>query len=146
VIITVTLTEVDVLDEFLSGMGQKFRHPDQNQVCTSDLLPDCSSVSPVLKDINRMSSQIEMNLHRSTTNVLLLDLFNLHKSLVFFTTSLRSNSLMVEKFSYSNILEMTDEEHDLYEEMVIENKQALEMANIYTSHYHGYDRDICFDY
>jgi len=74
-----------------------------------------------------------MNLHRSTTNDLLLDLFNLHKSLVFFTTSLRSNSLMVEKFSYSSILDMSDEEHDLYEEMVIENKQALEMANIYTS-------------
>jgi magnesium transporter len=40
---------------------------------------------------------------------------------------------MVEKFSYSSILDMTDEEHDLYEEIVIENKQALEMANIYQS-------------
>jgi magnesium transporter len=40
---------------------------------------------------------------------------------------------MVEKFSYQSVLDMSDDEHDLYEEMVIENKQALEMANIYTS-------------
>ncbi|MCA1915063.1 magnesium transporter CorA family protein [Methanospirillum hungatei] len=133
VIITVTLTEVDVLDEFLSGWVRNFDTRTRTRFALQICYRTALRFLRYLKDINRMSSQIEMNLHRSTTNDLLLDLFNLHKSLVFFTTSLRSNSLMVEKFSYSSILEMSDEEHDLYEEMVIENKQALEMANIYTS-------------
>ncbi|HWQ67733.1 MAG TPA: magnesium transporter CorA family protein [Methanospirillum sp.] len=131
--ITVTLTEVDVIEEFLSGW---VRNHDTRQR-TRFVLQLCYRTAlrylRYLKEINRMTNQIERNLHRSTTNDLLLDLFNLQKSLVYFTTSLRSNSLMVEKFSYQRVLEMTDDEHDLYEEMVIENKQALEMANIYTS-------------
>ena len=133
VIITVTLTEVDVLDEFISGWVRnsdtKIRTRFALQICYRTAL----RFLRYLKDINRMSNLIEMNLYRSTTNDQLLDLLSLHKSLVFFITSLRSNSLMVEKISYSNILEMTDDELDLYEEMVIENKQALEMANIYQS-------------
>ncbi len=133
VIISVTLTEVDVLDEFLSGWVRNFDTKARTRFVLQICYRTALRFLRYLKDINRMTNLIEMNLYRSTTNVLLLDLFNLHKSLVFFTTSLRSNSLMVEKFSYSNVLDMSDEEHDLYEEMVIENKQALEMANIYTS-------------
>ncbi len=132
-IITVTLTEVDVMEEFLSGW---VRNHDTRQR-TRFVLQLCYRTAlrflRYLKEINRMTGVIERNLHRSTTNDQLLGLFNLQKSLVYFTTSLRSNSLMVEKFSYQSVLDMTDEEHDLYEEMVIENKQALEMANIYTS-------------
>ncbi len=131
--ITVTLTEVDVMEEFLSGW---VRNHDTSQR-TRFVLQLCYRTAlrflRYLKEINRMTGVIERNLHRSTTNDQLLGLFNLQKSLVYFTTSLRSNSLMVEKFSYQSVLDMTDEEHDLYEEMVIENKQALEMANIYTS-------------
>ena len=132
-LITVTLTEVDVMEEFLSGW---VRNHDTRQR-TRFVLQLCYRTAlrflRYLKEINRMTGVIERNLHRSTTNDQLLGLFNLQKSLVYFTTSLRSNSLMVEKFSYQSVLDMTDEEHDLYEEMVIENKQALEMANIYTS-------------
>lgn len=132
-LITVTLTEVDVMEEFLSGW---VRNHDTRQR-TRFVLQLCYRTAlrflRYLKEINRMTGVIERNLHRSTTNDQLLGLFNLQKSLVYFTTSLRSNSLMVEKFSYQSVLDMTDDEHDLYEEMVIENKQALEMANIYTS-------------
>jgi magnesium transporter len=132
-IITVTLTEVDVMEEFLSGWVRNHDTRQRTrfvlQLCYRTVL----RFLRYLKEINRMTGTIERNLHRSTTNDQLLGLFNLQKSLVYFTTSLRSNSLMVEKFSYQSVLDMTDDEHDLYEEMVIENKQALEMANIYTS-------------
>jgi magnesium transporter len=132
-IITVTLTEVDVMEEFLSGWVRNHDTRQRTrfvlQLCYRTVL----RFLRYLKEINRMTGQIERNLHRSTTNDQLLGLFNLQKSLVYFTTSLRSNSLMVEKFSYQSVLDMSDDELDLYEEMVIENKQALEMANIYTS-------------
>ncbi|PKL59470.1 MAG: magnesium transporter [Methanomicrobiales archaeon HGW-Methanomicrobiales-4] len=132
-IITVTLTEVDVMEEFLSGWVRNHDTRERTrfvlQLCYRTVL----RFLRYLKEINRMTGQIERKLHRSTTNDQLLGLFNLQKSLVYFTTSLRSNSLMVEKFSYQSVLDMTEEEHDLYEEIVIENKQALEMANIYTS-------------
>jgi len=133
VIITVTLTEVDVLEEFLSGWVRNFDTNKRTRFALQICYRTALRFLRYLKEINRMSNQIEMNLHQDTTNDQLLGLFNMHKSLVYFTTSLRSNSLMIEKISYSNQLEMNDEELDLYEEMMIENKQALEMANIYSS-------------
>jgi magnesium transporter len=57
----------------------------------------------------------------------------MEKSLVFFITSLRSNALMLEKFNTSGCLRMNEDDRDIFEEVVIENKQAIEMANIYTS-------------
>jgi len=132
-IITVTLTEVDVMEEFLSGWVRNHDTRERTRFLLQLCYRTALRFLRYLKEINRMTGTIERNLHRSTTNDQLLGLFNLQKSLVYFTTSLRSNSLMVEKFSYQSVIDMTDDEHDLYEEMVIENKQALEMANIYTS-------------
>jgi len=65
--------------------------------------------------------------------VQLIRLLNMEKSLVFFITSLRSNALMLEKFNTSGCMRMNDDDRDIFEEVVIENKQAIEMANIYTS-------------
>ncbi len=133
VLITVTLTEVDVLEEFVNGWVRNFDTRQRTRFALQICYRSALKFLRYLKEINRMTSQIEMDLHLSTRNEQLLDLFNLQKSLVFFTTSLRSNSLMVEKISYSSVLDMTEDELEIYEEMVIENKQGLEMANIYTS-------------
>jgi len=57
----------------------------------------------------------------------------LEKSLVFFVTSLRSNALMMEKFNTTSCMKMSEEDRDLFEDLIIENKQAIEMANIYSS-------------
>lgn len=133
VLITVTLTEVDVLEEFVNGWVRNFDTRQRTRFALQICYRSALKFLRYLKEINRMTSQIEMDLHLSTRNEQLLDLFNLQKSLVFFTTSLRSNSLMVEKIAYSSVLDMTEDELEIYEEMVIENKQGLEMANIYTS-------------
>ncbi|NTW92992.1 MAG: magnesium transporter CorA family protein, partial [Methanoregulaceae archaeon] len=63
----------------------------------------------------------------------LIRLLNMEKSLVFFITSLRSNALMLEKFNTSGCMRMDEDDRDIFEEVVIENKQAIEMANIYTN-------------
>ncbi|MCB1223840.1 MAG: magnesium transporter CorA family protein, partial [Mesotoga sp.] len=74
----------------------------------------------------------ESELHRSTRNQELVAMLNLEKSLVFFTTSLRSNELMFEKLKRANILTLYEEDEELFEDISIENRQAIEMANIYS--------------
>ena len=85
-----------------------------------------------LKEIRKKSNEIEQELHRSTRNKELVALLNLEKSLVFFTTSLRSNELMFEKLKRTNILTLYEEDEELFEDITIENRQAIEMANIYS--------------
>ncbi len=85
-----------------------------------------------LKEINRRSSAIERDLQRSVKNNELVQLLSLQKSLVFFTTSLRSNEIMIEKLKGDRALKFRDAESELYEDVMTDNRQAIEMANIYS--------------
>jgi magnesium transporter len=86
-----------------------------------------------LKEINRRSSQIELDLQKSIKNNELIQLLSLQKSLVYYTTSIKTNELLLEKLQKSPLLHFKEDEKELLEDVVTENKQALEMVNIYSS-------------
>jgi len=132
-VITISLTEVDVVAEFLNGKVRNFSTENSTRFVLLLFLRTSLLFLRYLKEINRMTTAIENDLHRALRNVQLIRLLNMEKSLVFFITSLRSNALMLEKFNTSGCLRMNEEDRDIFEEVVIENKQAIEMANIYTS-------------
>lgn len=84
-----------------------------------------------LRDVNKRTDVIERELHKSLRNEELIKLLNLEKSLVYFTTSLRSNQIMMERFEKAK-LRMSEEDRDSLDDLLIENRQAIEMANIYS--------------
>ena len=86
-----------------------------------------------LKEINKKSNEVETELHRSMKNEELIKLLDIEKSLVFFTTSLRSNELMMERLSKVRVLELNEDDNDLLDDIIVDNKQAIEMANIYSN-------------
>ncbi len=86
-----------------------------------------------LKEINKVTDSIEEKLQESMKNKELEQLMYLEKSLVYFTTSLRSNEIVMERVLRGNVFEIFDEDRELLEDTIVENKQALEMANIYSS-------------
>lgn len=132
-VITITLSEVDVVQEFLNGKVRNFSTENRTRFVLLLFLRTSLMFLRYLKEINRMTSAIENDLHKALRNVQLIRLLNAEKSLVFFITSLRSNALMLEKFNTSGCMKMDEDDRDIFEEVVIENKQAIEMANIYTS-------------
>jgi magnesium transporter len=58
---------------------------------------------------------------------------DLEKSLVYFSTSLRGNEIVLEKMLKLDAIKKYPEDEDLLEDVIIENKQAIEMANIYSN-------------
>ncbi|AVX30279.1 magnesium transporter [Carboxydocella thermautotrophica] len=86
-----------------------------------------------LRMINRKREQIESILHQSMKNEEIFNLLDLEKSLVYFTTSLKANELLMEKMLRLKILNMYEEDKDVLEDAIIENKQAIEMAHIYSN-------------
>ncbi|QTA37488.1 magnesium transporter CorA family protein [Thermosipho ferrireducens] len=85
-----------------------------------------------LKEVNKTIGMIEEELHRSMKNKELEEMMYLEKSLVYFTTSLRSNEIMMEKLLRGNILQIYEEDKDVLEDAIIENRQAIEVSNIYS--------------
>lgn len=86
-----------------------------------------------LKEINRRSNSIEIELQKSVRNNELIDLLKLEKSLTFFTTSLKSNQLLFEKLMKTRLIQLDAEDRDWLEDVAIDNRQAIEMSDIYSN-------------
>ncbi|RFU62715.1 magnesium transporter CorA family protein [Peribacillus saganii] len=86
-----------------------------------------------LKQISKKTDKIEKELHQSMKNKELFSLLNLEKSLVYFTTSLKSNNIVMQKMLKSNYLKMFEDDQELLEDVIIENQQAIEMAETHSS-------------
>ena len=90
-----------------------------------------------LKKINKETEIAESVLKTSLKNKELLKMLSLEKSLVYFTTSLKSNEVVMEKTLRGKIIKLYDEDEDILEDAIIENKQAIEMAKIYSDILNG---------
>ena len=86
-----------------------------------------------LRQIDRRSAAVEKELHKSMKNKELIQLLDLEKSLVFFSTSLKANEVTVEKILKGRFVKLYEDDKDLLEDVLIEIKQAIEMSTIYSN-------------
>lgn len=86
-----------------------------------------------LKEINVRRNVIEQKLYDANRNEHLLQLMRIQKSLVYFVTTLRSNELLLMKLERTNFLGLNEDEKEILNDLIVDNSQALEMANIYTN-------------
>lgn len=131
-IITVCLEDTPVLKCFMDGRVRDFYTYKKTRFILQILYRNASTFLQNLRSIDRKSEEIERQLHIATQNRELIELLELEKSLVYFTTSLRSNEVVFEKMLKLDSIKHYPEDQDLLEDLIIENKQAIEMANIYS--------------
>lgn len=87
-----------------------------------------------LNTINKISDELEQKLSSAQENRYLLQLFSLEKSLVYYHNAITTNQFLLEKIKFnSNKINMTDEEKELLEDILIENNQCLRQAETYAS-------------
>jgi magnesium transporter len=131
-LITVCLEETPILKCFIDGRVRDFFTFKKTRFILQILFRNATTFLQNLRTIDRKSEEIERKLHISTQNQELIELLELEKSLVYFTTSLRSNEVVFEKMLKLETIKHYPEDEDLLEDLIIENKQAIEMANIYS--------------
>ena len=85
-----------------------------------------------LKEINRRTNSIQNELHEQIENSELIQLLGIEKSLTFFTTSLKANQLFLEKIRRTRILKLDEDDKDWLDDVEIDNKQAMQMADTYS--------------
>lgn len=84
-----------------------------------------------LKQIDKLSSSLERQLRKSMKNKELINLLDVEKSLVYFSTSLKSDETTLEKLMRGKYIKLYEEDQDLLEDVLIEIKQSIEMSSIY---------------
>ncbi len=132
-IITVCLKENSILKDFQDGLVKNAETQKRTSFILHMLLRVAKCFLQYLKQIDKIYNYMERQLYKSQRNKELIQLLDLEKSLVYFNTSLKSNEVTLEKILRGRIITLYEEDHDLLEDVLIEVRQAIEMANIYSS-------------
>ncbi len=131
-IVTVNSFENPAIKKFLNSFQN--RHPDkQNMMVLKVFEKVVQDFMAHLKEINQRRNGLEQKLYSSSKNEHLLQLMRIQKSLVYFITALRSNELLFMKLERTNFLALNADEKEFLNDLIVDNSQALEMANIYTN-------------
>jgi magnesium transporter len=132
-VVTICLRGDTVLQDFTSGRVKHFITSYRTRFVLQILHRSATRYLQYLRSIDKASHRIEQELQSSMKNKELIQLLKLEKSLVYFETSLKSNELVLEKLMRVENVRSFPEDRELLEDVIIENKQALEMANIYSN-------------
>ncbi|MDD3346152.1 magnesium transporter CorA family protein [Oscillibacter sp.] len=131
-IITVCSEESPVIQAFERGRVRDFHTQMKSRFILQFLYRIDTLYLQYLRNVDKKSEEVEAQLHKSTQNRELIELLKLEKSLVYFTTALRSNEAVLEKLLRTDLVKKYPEDAELLEDVIVENKQAIEMANIYS--------------
>ena len=135
--ITISLRKNKIIESFEKRKIKNFQTYKKTRFIFQILYLNSSYFLTYLKQINKETEIAEYILKNSMKNKELLKLLSLEKGLVYFTTSLKSNELVMEKTMKGKIVKLYDEDEDILEDAIIENRQAIEMAKIYSDILNG---------
>ncbi len=131
-IATICLYENDIIRALTNGKYRGFRTTKRYRFVLYVLLETATRFLAYLRAINRIVDQVEDKLEKSTRNREILELLKYQKALVYFTTALRSNDVMMERLGRLRVFNQYEEDEDLLEDVLTENKQAIQTSNIQT--------------
>lgn len=131
-IVTVNSFENAAIKKFLSTFQN--RHPDKKNMMVLKVFEKIvQNFLDYLKEINHKRNSLEQKLYEANRNEELFQLMRIQKSLVYFVTALRSNELLLMKLERTNFMGLNEDEKEFLNDLIVDNSQALEMANIYAN-------------
>lgn len=131
-IITISSKPVGVIADFINGKVRNFSTSNRPRFILQLFFRSTLLYLQYLKQINNAATIIQKKLEQSSQNKQLIKLLNIEKSLVYFTTSLKSNAFVLERLQKMPLMEIDGANRSLFDDITIESKQAIEMSNIYS--------------
>jgi len=129
-IITVCRKPNDLTAEFSSGKLKNLSTGKRIRFVLRLLLMNANKFLAFLRTINKVTEELEDRLQLSMKNKEVLELLKYQKSLVYFTTALKANELLLERLQRTQLFHQYPDDEDLLEDVITENQQAIEMVNI----------------
>lgn len=130
-VVTVCLKENIITQNFIMNRVKSFATYKRTRFLLQLMYVSSTKFLQYLRQIDKTSTRIQTELNKSMKNKELIQLLDIEKSLVYFSTSLRGNSFVIDKIQRTEGVKFYEEDQDLWEDVGIENRQAIEMCNIY---------------
>ncbi len=131
VIVTVCTEDIPVLQAFLNNRVKEFSTKKKLRFVYQILYRISALYQSDLRIIDKKRTEIEERVGKNTEEVDLIALHELESTLVYFATSLRANDVVLDRLTRYKRLEQYPEDKELLGDVIVENKQAIEMTTIY---------------
>lgn len=131
VIVTVCTEDTPVLKNFVVNRVKEFSTKKRLRFVYQILFRTATIYQMNLRIIDKRRTEIEERIGKSTEDMDLIDLHELESTLVYFATSLRANSVVLDRLTRYKRLEQYPEDKELLDDVIVENQQAIEMTSIY---------------
>ena len=131
VIVTVCTEDTPVLKNFVVNRVKEFSTKKRLRFVYQILYRTATIYQANLRIIDKRRTEIEERIGEHTEDIDLIDLHELESTLVYFATSLRANGVVLDRLTRYKRLEQYPEDKELLEDVIVENKQAIEMTTIY---------------
>ena len=130
-IITVCRENTPVVDYFILNKMKDFSTKKKMRFIYQILLRSATMYQAYLRGIDKKRIEIEERAGENTKDGDIIELHELESTLVYFATSLRSNSIVLERLRRYKRIEQYPEDMELLEDAMVEFQQAIEMTTIY---------------
>ena len=138
--ITICARDNRVLNSFNKSTAHTFDTRERAKFLLNILYKCTQFYLKYLNIINRRTEDIEYALRKTTSNKELFQLMEIQKSLVYFTTALKDNHLVLLKLlrlirtpAVAKLVHFSEDDTELLDDVIIENKQAIEMVDMHRS-------------
>jgi magnesium transporter len=131
VIITVCAEDTPILEYFVKYNIKEFSTKKQMRFVYQILNKTCMMYQNNLRVIDKKRTEIEERISENTEDSDLIALHELESTLVYFATSLRANGAIIERLTRYGKIRQYPEDKELLGDVIVENKQAIEMTGIY---------------
>lgn len=136
-LVTVSLKQSETVNAFAQGKVRNLNTMLRTRMLLQMLLHISQRYLVCLRSINRQFRENERVLRKTMRNDELIKMLGFEKSLVYFSTSLKSTEATLSKIGYGRILRLYEEDRELLDDVSIEMSQAIEMCSIYTNVLNG---------
>lgn len=138
IFITISNINSGSIDSILNGSKKDLVFTEQKSRFVFKILYNIANdyikyMSYISKDIE----DFENHMYKSMTNKELMQLLEFEKSMIYFSTSIKANQVVLQKINRGNTIKLYDEDLELLEDTIIENTQAMEMVKIYSEILNG---------
>lgn len=130
-VVTVCLEDTAIIEDFWNGRVKTFDSAKKTRFLLQILYLSNTKFLQYLRLIDKSSERLQAALEKSMKNREVVQMMRLSKSLVYFSTSLKANSIVMERILRTPFIKKYPEDEDLLEDVMIETKQAIEMSAIY---------------
>jgi magnesium transporter len=129
-ILTICCRENEIIQPFAAGLMRNLSTTKRHRFLLRVILKTATKYLTYLRQIDKITEELEDELQVTMRNKGVLELLKYQKSLVYFTTALKANELMLERLQRSPLFVLYPEDEDLLEDVITENQQAIEMTSI----------------